>query len=63
MTQQVAEAGLEQKRGGDMVVRAVEQIAEIAHQNLTGAEKLSQNTTILVEEAEKLQRIADVFTV
>ncbi len=63
MTQQVAEAGLEQKRGGDMVVRAVEQIAEIAHQNLLGAEKLSQSTNILVDEAEKLQQIADVFTV
>ena len=63
MTQQVAEAGLEQKRGGDMVVRAVEQIAEIAHQNLMGAEQLSQTTTSLVDEAEKLQQIADVFTV
>jgi methyl-accepting chemotaxis protein len=63
MTQQVAEAGLEQKRGGDMVVRAVEQIAEIAHQNLLGAEQLSQSTGSLVEEAERLQKIADVFTV
>ncbi len=63
MTQQVAEAGLEQKRGGDMVVRAVEQIAEIAHQNLIGAEQLSKSTTNLVGEAEKLQQIADVFTV
>ncbi len=63
MTQQVAQAGMEQKRGGDMVVRAVEQIAEIAHQNLLGTEKLSAATRSLVEEAEKLQQIADAFSV
>ncbi len=46
-----------------MVVRAVEQIAEIAHQNLLGAEKLSRASKMLTEESEKLQQIADVFTV
>lgn len=62
MTQQVADASREQKQGGDLVVKAVERIAQIAQQNLAAAEQLSANTLNLNQESERLQSVADVFT-
>ena len=63
MTQQVADASREQKQGGDLVVKAVERIAHIAQQNLAAAEQLSANTRNLTHESERLQSVAEVFTV
>ena len=62
MTQQVADASREQKQGGDLVVKAVERIANIAQQNLAAAEQLSANTRNLTHESERLQSVAEVFT-
>ncbi len=62
MTQQVADASREQKQGGDLVVKAVERIAHIAQQNLASAEQLSANTRNLTHESERLQSVAEVFT-
>ncbi len=62
MTQQVADASREQKQGGDLVVKAVERIAHIAQQNLAAAEQLSANTRNLTHESERLQSVAEVFT-
>ncbi len=62
MTQQVADASREQKQGGDLVVKAVERIAHIAQQNLAAAEQLSANTHNLTHESERLQSVAEVFT-
>jgi methyl-accepting chemotaxis protein len=61
MTQQVADGSREQKQGGDLVVKAVERIAMVAQQNLTAAEQLSSATLTLANEADRLQRMAEVF--
>lgn len=63
MTQQVANATVEQKKGGDMVVKAIEQISLVASQNLTATEQLSKATQGLAKEAEKLQKMVEVFIV
>ncbi len=62
MTQQVADASREQKQGGDLVVKAVERIAQIAQQNLGAADQLATNTQNLSQEAERLLSVAEVFT-
>ncbi len=59
---QVADASREQKQGGDLVVKAVERIAQIAQQNLAAAEQLSANTQNLNQEAERLLNVAKLFT-
>jgi methyl-accepting chemotaxis protein len=61
MTQQVADGSREQKQGGDLVVKAVERIAQVAQQNLSAAEQLSSATLALANEADRLQRMAEVF--
>jgi methyl-accepting chemotaxis protein len=63
MTQQVAEATSEQKRGGDLVVKSVENIAQVAQQHLSSTEELSTTTLNLAKEADRLQRMAEVFNV
>ena len=63
MTQQVADSTLEQKKGGDMVVKAVEQIAHVSQQNVAATEQLSKATQNLAMEAEELQTLAAQFTV
>ncbi|MEM9292930.1 MAG: HAMP domain-containing methyl-accepting chemotaxis protein [Acidobacteriota bacterium] len=63
MTQQVADGSREQKQGGDLVVKAVEKIAQVAQQNLTSAEQLSSATLALANEADRLQRMAQVFKI
>ncbi len=63
MTQQVADGSREQKQGGDLVVKAVERIAQVAQQNLSAAEQLSSATLALANEADRLQRMAEVFRV
>ncbi len=63
MTQEVAQSGGEQKRGGDMVVQAVEQIARIATSNLEASGQLSSATVDLMNEAARLQTMADRFSV
>ncbi|MFP3940569.1 MAG: methyl-accepting chemotaxis protein [Thermoanaerobaculia bacterium] len=63
MTRQVAEANAEQKRGGDMVVHAIERIAQIAQQHSGSAEQLSEATRDLAVEAERLKRAVELFRV
>jgi methyl-accepting chemotaxis protein len=45
MTQQVSYATAEQKRGGELVVKAMENISEIAQHNLSTVEEMSKATT------------------
>ena len=61
MTQQVADGSREQKQGGDLVVKAVKRIAQVAQQNLSSAEQLSSATLALANEADRLQKMAEVF--
>ena len=44
MTQQVSYATAEQKRGGELVVKAMENISEIARDNLATVEEMSKAT-------------------
>ncbi len=63
MTQQVADATTEQKRGGDIVVKAIEDITEVATQNLSASEQLTLTTASLAEEAEGLSVLTERFEV
>jgi methyl-accepting chemotaxis protein len=61
MTVQVAEATGEQMRGGDQVVKAVDQIAHVAQLHRAATEQLSRATQSLALEAERMRRLAEVF--
>jgi methyl-accepting chemotaxis protein len=60
-TQQVADATSEQMRGGDQVVLAVDQIAQVAHQYLATTAQLSDATHDLALEADRLKTLSAVF--
>lgn len=63
MTQQVADATDEQMRGGDLVVKSVENIAMVAQENLASTEQLAQTTMSLAQQADRLRKVSEVFTV
>ena len=62
-SQQVKDATLEQKRGGEVIVKAVENISEIARSNLSAVDRLSGAATTLSKQAEGLQQLVTVFKV
>ena len=61
MTQQVSYATAEQKRGGELVVKAMENISEIARDNLATVEEMSKATANLAQQAENLAKLIAVF--
>jgi methyl-accepting chemotaxis protein len=61
MTQQVSYATAEQKRGGELVVKAMENISEIARDNLRTVEEMSRATASLAEQAESLAKLMSLF--
>jgi methyl-accepting chemotaxis protein len=63
MTQQVADATNEQMKGGDQVVKAVDQIAHVAQKYLAATEQLSNATSSLAGEADRLKGMSEVFQV
>ena len=63
MTQDVANSTMEQKRGGDMVVKAVEQIAQIAQKNVSATEQLFKATQNLATEADNMLKLVALFIV
>jgi methyl-accepting chemotaxis protein len=63
LTHQMSEAVSEQKRGGEMVVQAVESIALISRQNLVAVEQMSSAAKNLALESEALKQRAEVFQV
>jgi methyl-accepting chemotaxis protein len=63
LTHQMSEAVSEQKRGGEMVVQAVESIALISRQNLVAVEQMSAAARNLALESESLKQRAEVFQV
>jgi methyl-accepting chemotaxis protein len=63
MTQQVSFATGEQKRGGELVVKAMENISEIARDNLATVEEMSKATGNLRQQAENLAKLISVFRV
>jgi methyl-accepting chemotaxis protein len=63
MTQTVADATSEQKAGGEVVVRAMENISSIARQNQQALEQMSNATQNLAHQAEGLERLIATFKV
>ena len=63
MTQQVSYATSEQKRGGELVVQAMENISEIARDNLATVQEMSKATANLAQQAENLAQMVSVFKV
>ena len=60
-TQQVSHATAEQRRGGELVVRAMENISKVARENLATVEEMSRATVNLAEQAESLARLTAAF--
>jgi methyl-accepting chemotaxis protein len=59
----MSEAVGEQKRGGEMVVEAVESIALISRQNLVAVEQMSSAAKSLASESEMLKQRVEIFQV
>jgi methyl-accepting chemotaxis protein len=63
LTSSMLDATLEQKRGGETVVRSTESIAEVARENLQVVEQLNLAAKDLAAEAESLRQRMETFTV
>ncbi len=63
MTQQVSYATAEQKRGGELVVKAMENISDIARDNLSTVEEMGKASENLARQAENLAKLIAVFRV
>ena len=63
LTSSMLEATMEQKRGGETVVKSTESIAEVARQNLQVVEQLNLAAKELSAEAESLRQRMETFTV
>jgi methyl-accepting chemotaxis protein len=63
MTQSVANATSEQKKGGEMVVTAMENISDITRENLASVEQLSRSAQNLSQQAEGLAGLVAAFKV
>ena len=62
-TQEVSHATAEQKRGGELVVKAMENISKIARDNLSTVEEMSNATANLARQAANLAQLVAVFRV
>ena len=63
MTQQVANATSEQKKGGDMVVVAMENISDVTRENLVSVEQLSRSAEGLSQQAVDLAALVAQFRI
>jgi len=63
MTQSVANATSEQKKGGEMVVQAVENISDLTRENLSSVEQLSRAAQSLSQQAADLAGMVAAFKV
>jgi methyl-accepting chemotaxis protein len=63
MTQSVANATSEQKKGGEMVVKAVENISDLTRENLSSVEQLSKSAEGLSRQAVELETMVAKFKV
>ncbi len=63
LTNSMLDATLEQKRGGETVVKSTESISEVARQNLQVVEQLNLAAKELAAEAESLRQRMETFTV
>jgi len=63
LTNSMLDATLEQRRGGETVVKSTEAISEVARQNLQVVEQLNLAAKELAAEAESLRQRMEMFTV
>ncbi len=63
LTNSMLDATMEQKRGGEAVVKSTESISEVARQNLQVVEQLNLAAKQLAAEAESLRQRMETFTV
>jgi len=63
MTEQVKNATSEQKKGGENVVKAIENISEIAKNNLSAVEQLSRSAKDMSQQSEGLQELVQEFKI
>ena len=63
LTHQMSEAVAEQRRGGEMVVKAVEAIAVVSRQNLVAVEQMTGAAKSLAGESDALRQRVAVFQV
>ena len=63
LTHQMSEAVGEQKRGGEMVVKAVEAIAMVSRQNLVAVEQMSGAAKSLAGESDALRQRVSLLQV
>ena len=63
LTHQMSEAVGEQKRGGEMVVKAVEAIAMVSRQNLAAVEQMNAAAKNLASESDSLRTQVEQFTI
>jgi len=63
LTHQMSEAVIEQKRGGEMVVKAVEAIAVVSRQNLVAVEQMNGAAKNLAGESDALRQRVALFQV
>ena len=61
LTHQMSEAVAEQKRGGDMIVKAIESIASVSRQNLVAVEQMSGAAQGLAGESDSLRERVETF--
>jgi methyl-accepting chemotaxis protein len=59
----MSEAVGEQKRGGEMVVKAVESIALVSRQNLAAVEQMNAAAKSLAGESDSLRQRVEQFQV
>ena len=63
LTSSMLDATMEQKRGGETVVKSTESISEVARQNLQVVEHLNLAANELAAEAESLRKRMEAFNV
>jgi methyl-accepting chemotaxis protein len=63
LTNIMLDATIEQKRGGETVVKATDSIADVARQNLQVVEGITLAVRELASEAEALRKRVEAFTV
>ncbi len=63
LTNVMLDATIEQKKGGEMVVKATDSIATVARQNLAAVEQITVAARNLAQEAEVLRKRVEEFAV
>ena len=63
LTNVMLDATIEQKKGGEMVVKATDSIASVARQNLAAVEQITVAARNLADEAEVLRKRVEEFAV